>query len=251
MAGRFGSRDPEDEMFRQATLVALACLMIAACGGARPIVSAETAPPTTVMFDVQQEPAAVRGAIARALGDRGYRVENEEGARVVAALDHRNASLRVAIDYGSDRATIQYIDSDGVEQRQYEGWMRNLEQSIRHQVASPPTPEPAAAAVVAPVERGPEPMAVIVEPARDVGAVRGAVARALVARGYVVEGEEGQRIAARYTRGGDFLRISVEYAGERAVISYVESQNVELAQYEGWMRGLQSTVQDELSRTGQ
>lgn len=225
--------------------------LLAACGGSRPLVSAESAAPTTVMFDAPQDPMNVRGAIARALADRGYRVETEEGARIHAAYGRRGADLRVAIDYGSDRATILYVDSDGVDQHQYDGWMRHLERSIRDQIAHPPAPEPAAqpvAVVVDTAPAGPAPMLVVVEPARPTNDVRGAVSRALVARRYVVESEEGQRITARYLRGDDALRIAVDYAENRVAITYLESQNIELSQYEGWMRGLQSTLQEELTR---
>lgn len=222
--------------------------LVIACGGSRPEVSAETAAPTTVMFDQPTEPEIVRGALARALNDRGYRVESEEGSRIIAAYGRRGAELRIVLDYTPDRATLQYLESTGVEQQQYEGWMRNLERSIRAElarpaaVAEPVTPEPT------PVDRGPAPMTIVVEPPREAGVVRGAVSRALVARRYVVESEDGERIVARYTRGDEIMRITVAYTGQSAVISLVESEHVEPAQYESWMRNLQSTVQEELGR---
>jgi hypothetical protein len=202
--------------------------------------------PVTVLVEPAREPALVRAAVSRALVARRYVVESEDAQRILARYTHGEAFLRIAVDYADDRALITFVESREVELERYEGWMRGLQATLQDELAraSAPTAE-----VVQPAPlRGPEPMTVLVEPARELNAVRGAVSRALVARRYVVESEDTQRIVARYTHGEAFLRIAVDYTGDRALITFMQSENVELTTYEGWMRGLQKSLQKELQR---
>jgi hypothetical protein len=93
--------------------------------------------PVTVMFPEQQAPEVVRGAIARALEARRFQTESEEGTRVYARLTHRRGSIQIAIDYSATQAVMTPILVDGVDEREWSGWSRNLTRSLEEEVARP------------------------------------------------------------------------------------------------------------------
>ena len=99
--------------------------------------------PTTVVLPGTQGEEEVRAAIARALEARSYVVETSEATRIVGRLTARRVSLRVALDFSPGQVVVTYLDSTGIEvdhsgsSRRYDGWMRQLVDTIQAEVARP------------------------------------------------------------------------------------------------------------------
>lgn len=97
--------------------------------------------PTTVLIAQAQQPTVVRGGIIRALTDLGYRMEGEDGQRIVANYTRGRESARIQIEYWPTQATISYLGSTGLRFRpdgsspHYERWMANLAREIPAHVA--------------------------------------------------------------------------------------------------------------------
>lgn len=108
---------------------------------------------------------------------------------------------------------------------------------------------PQAAAQPAPQYYAPAPTTVLLPQAQPPQLVRAAVIRSLTDLGYQPEGEEGQRVIARYGRGREVLRIQVEYWPTQATISYLGSEGLRFRRdgtsphYERWMRNLSGQIQ--------
>lgn len=67
----------------------------------------------SVMIATPQQDSAVRAAIARALTERRFTVEQEQPNKIIARLDSRGTVMRVNIDYSGTQFAIGYIDSQG------------------------------------------------------------------------------------------------------------------------------------------
>jgi hypothetical protein len=67
----------------------------------------------SVMIATPQQDATVRAAIARALTERRFTVEQEQPNKIIARLDSRGTVMRVNIDYSGTQFSIGYIDSQG------------------------------------------------------------------------------------------------------------------------------------------
>ncbi len=141
--------------------------------------------PTTILLAQPQHPQVVRGAVIRALGDLGYRLEGEDGQRIVANYSRGRETVRIQVEYWPTQATVSYLGSTGLRfrrdgtSRDYERWMGNLQRAIPSHVAAlarqqaypgqviivqgapvaAPTPTPTAVVVQ------PAPAAVVVQPA--------------------------------------------------------------------------------------
>jgi hypothetical protein len=102
-----------------------------------------TPQPVTMILTGSPTPTALREAIARALQERRYVIESEEGTRFVARWSPRRVTLQVAIDYSPTQLTITFLQSTGVDfgsdrgLRQWDGWMRQLEGTIQEEIARP------------------------------------------------------------------------------------------------------------------
>ena len=101
-------------------------------------VPAATPPPTMAVFEVKQKPEAVKVALQRALSQHSWVIEQEEGlGSLVARINHRKGLVRVRISWDLTQATINYLESEGLEidpagrSAEYEKWMRNLVEAIR------------------------------------------------------------------------------------------------------------------------
>lgn len=98
---------------------------------------------TTMVVTGSPTPAALREAIARALGARRYVIESEEGTRITARWSPRRVTIAVAIDYSPTQVSISYVQSSGVDfgsdrgLRQWDGWMRQLTGTIQEEIARP------------------------------------------------------------------------------------------------------------------
>jgi hypothetical protein len=95
----------------------------------------------------------------------------------------------------------------------------------------------------------PAPTTVLLAQAQPPQLVRAAVIRSLTDLGYQPEGEDGQRVIARYARGREVLRIQVEYWPTQATISYLGSEGLRFRRdgssphYERWTRNLSGQIQ--------
>lgn len=139
--------------------------------------------PTTILLAQPQHPQIVRAAVIQALGDLGYRLEGEDGQRIVANYSRGRDAVRIQVEYWPTQATVSYLGSTGLRFRRdgtsphYERWMANLQRAIPNHVAvlarqqaypgqviivqGAPTGAPPPATVVA----QPAPSAVVVQPA--------------------------------------------------------------------------------------
>lgn len=115
-----------------------------AAGGESAYVAGAVGPqPTTVVVTGSPTPAAMREAIARALGSRRYVIESEEGTRLIARWSPRRVTIAVAIDYSPTEVSISYLQSSGVDfgsdrgLRQWDNWMRQLSGTIQEEIARP------------------------------------------------------------------------------------------------------------------
>lgn len=118
--------------------------VVAAGGSGSEFVQSQATPrPTTLVLTGAPAPTALREALARALQARGYVVEREEGQRLVARWSPRRVTLTIAIDYSPQQVTISFLEATGVEiaadgsSRRYDGWMRQLTQTIQEEIARP------------------------------------------------------------------------------------------------------------------
>lgn len=186
--------------------IALAITALTALGCARrvrvetttPTVVAQPAPqyyqppPTTILLAQAAQPAIVRGGVIRALTDLGYRLEGEDGQRIVANYARGHESVRIQIEYWPTQATITYLGSTGLRFRpngtspHYDRWMANLQRNIpahvaalsRQQVGYPGqviiVQQPAQPATVV-VQPQPAPSPVVVQPAPATATVQGTI----------------------------------------------------------------------------
>ena len=92
--------------------VALVLLCTALAAGCAPRLVA-VGPPRGGLVTQTADAQAVRDALARALQARRFTIESETDGKLVARLDHRGRTLRVAIEYGPDSYTIGYEGSTG------------------------------------------------------------------------------------------------------------------------------------------
>jgi hypothetical protein len=98
--------------------------------------------PITLVYGATP-PDDVRAALARALSERRWILETSEGGRVVAHLEHRGASVRIAIDFGDTQLAITCLSSDGLtiesvsSSRRYDGYMRQLTGTIESEIGRP------------------------------------------------------------------------------------------------------------------
>lgn len=93
--------------------------------------------PTTVMFAQAVQVDIVRAGVSRALVERHFQPETEEGQRVYARFSHRRGSIRVAIDYTATQAVITPVESSDVDDREWQSWARALSQRIEEEVNRP------------------------------------------------------------------------------------------------------------------
>jgi hypothetical protein len=100
----------------------------------------------------------------------------------------------------------------------------------------------------------PAPTSIVVTGGPTAPAVREAIARALAARRYTLESEEGTRIFARFTSRGVSMRLAIDYSPTQVTVNYLDSTGLGFEdamssrQYDGWMRNLTSTMQEEIGR---
>lgn len=99
-------------------------------------------PPTTILLAQPQHPQIVRAAVIRALTDLGYRLEGEDGQRIVAGYSRGRDAVRIQVEYWPTQATVSYLGSTGLRFRRdgssphYERWMANLQRAIPSHVAA-------------------------------------------------------------------------------------------------------------------
>ena len=93
--------------------------------------------PTTVMFAQPVQIDVVRAGVSRALMERRFQPETEEGQRVYARFTHRRGSIRIVIDYTGTQAVITPIESTSVDEREWQSWARSLSQRIEEEVNRP------------------------------------------------------------------------------------------------------------------
>jgi|GEM_PF-1064579 len=93
--------------------------------------------PSTVMFAQAVQLDVVRAGVSRALVERRFQPESEEGTRVFARFTHRRGSVRVAVDYSATQAVITAIESTDVDDREWANWVRALSSRIEEEVNRP------------------------------------------------------------------------------------------------------------------
>lgn len=93
--------------------------------------------PSTVMFAQAVQLDVVRAGVSRALVERRFQPESEEGTRVYARFTHRRGQVRVAIDYSATQAVITPVDSTDVDDREWASWVRALSSRIEEEVNRP------------------------------------------------------------------------------------------------------------------
>lgn len=98
---------------------------------------------TMVISGGAVDDGSVRAAIARALQARGYVIESDDAARMVARLSARRVTVRIALDYSPSQIAISHVDSQGLQiedtfsSRRYDAWMRELTQTIESEIGRP------------------------------------------------------------------------------------------------------------------
>ncbi len=231
-------------------------------GLARPVVAAAapafgggTPPPTLAVFGTQQTAASAKSALQRGLSQHGWVIEEETSpTSLLARLNNRKGLVRVRLDYDTEKVTISYVTSTDLDiepsghSDDYEKWMRNLVAAIvggtKSAVVEPapaPAPAPAASATPAPV------IAIFGVPQTPEKA-RVALQRALGQHSWVIEDAKGDVFVARLAHRKGLVRVRIESTGERATITYVDSQGLSLsstgqsADYEKWMRNLVAAI---------
>lgn len=93
--------------------------------------------PSTVMFAQAVQLDIVRAGVSRALVERHFQPESEEGTRVYASFTHRRGSVRVAVDYSATQAVITPLDSTDVDDREWASWVRALSSRMQEEVNRP------------------------------------------------------------------------------------------------------------------
>ncbi len=93
--------------------------------------------PSTVMFAQAVQLDVVRAGVSRALVERRFQPESEEGTRVYARFTHRRGQVRIAIDYSATQAVITPVDSTDVDDREWASWVRALSSRIEEEVNRP------------------------------------------------------------------------------------------------------------------
>ena len=245
-------------MLRIRTLLVVASLVAVApaCGhrpATRPVTAADVETvltPHSVLFATPQGLPEVRAAIVRALADRSYATESENGAEIVALQTARGTSLRIAVSYTEQQAVIRYLDSSGlvVDERTntapvYLRWVEFLGDSIRQQLASPPV-----AVVAEPVHTPPPTLAAYARP-QEPAAVLPMLQRAVTSHQWVIEQQLEGALVLRLDHGDHQLRLRCDYTVTQASFVYVDSHGLEFdaqgrnAEYERWMRNLVDAVQ--------
>lgn len=102
-----------------------------------------TPPQTSMIVSSSADATALREALGRALAARGYVLESDEGQRMTARLTARRVTMSIAIDYAPGSVVISYVDSNGVpvetatSSRRYDGWMRELRETIESEIGRP------------------------------------------------------------------------------------------------------------------
>jgi len=86
----------------------LLALFLVGCG-----TSYYSPPQDPVLVANPEQPAEIRAAIVRAMGDRRYVAEQEQEGRIVARHERGDATLRVAIDYDGAHYQLHYVNSAG------------------------------------------------------------------------------------------------------------------------------------------
>ena len=93
--------------------------------------------PSTVMFAQAVQVDVVRAGVSRALVERHFQPESEEGTRVYARFTHRRGSVRIAVDYTATQAVITPIESTDVDEREWASWVRALSSRMEEEVNRP------------------------------------------------------------------------------------------------------------------
>ena len=70
-----------------------------------------TPSPAVVVLVNATDLDTLRIAIARALAERGYVIEGEEGPRMTVRLAHGRTTLRFTLDYSLTQLSLTYLDS--------------------------------------------------------------------------------------------------------------------------------------------
>jgi hypothetical protein len=120
-------------------------VVAAETGGESAYVQGASATPAPVTMIVTGSPtnAALREAIARALEQRRYVMESEEGTRITARWSPRRVTLSIAIDYSPTQVSITFLQASGVDftsdrgLRQWDGWMRQLQGTLEEEIGRP------------------------------------------------------------------------------------------------------------------
>ena len=86
----------------------LAVVLLVGCG-----TSYYPPPSDPVLIANAAQPAEIRAAVIRALSDRRYQTEQEEGGRIVARHERGDYALRVAVEYDGGHYAIRYLNSAG------------------------------------------------------------------------------------------------------------------------------------------
>ena len=151
--------------------------------------------PTTILLAQPQHPQVVRGAVIRALGDLGYRLEGEDGQRIVANYSRGRETVRIQVEYWPTQATVSYLGSTGLRfrrdgtSRDYERWMGNLQRAIPSHVAALARQQAYPGQIIivqgAPTT-APPPATVVVQPATSAVVVQPAPSATATVQGTIV-----------------------------------------------------------------
>lgn len=225
---------------RLACSVLVMVVLTAGCKKAVPEVDLSTAEPRVLLLPEQHEPTEVRAAIITAMQTRGWVAEGENPASIIARLSHKGATIKVDLNYASDRVTIKGLVAENAG-KGYEKWVANLEASIRDALKKPVVAAPAA--VVQPA-----PTMAVYERKQEPDAVKVALQRALSQHSWVIESEDATGLLARLNHRKGMVRVRIVADVSQATISYVDSQELSFDaagrsdEYEKWMRNLVDSI---------
>jgi hypothetical protein len=152
----------------------LACSALSSACGANlsPVMDVKNAP-VVLPAGMPPSPALTRDAIMRAIVDKHWTIDGENGQTIVTSVSSGGHFATVRIDYDASYYSITYLKSsaglkyDGQNiHRRYNHWVERLQEAINRSIAQTgmvpatvPPPGAPAPAPVAPPPASPEPVA--------------------------------------------------------------------------------------------
>ena len=124
--------------------------VVAACGhrGANLRATTPASEAHVVVVDATYGQVDVRGAVTRALTAQGYSTEKDDPGLVVARYAKGSRTLKLGIEYSTDRITFHYMDSQGLAasvdatgqpllDKHYADLIRKLDEAVRDELGRP------------------------------------------------------------------------------------------------------------------